>query len=163
MTLLISDANILIDFDVGGLIRSMFQLPEDFAVPNTLYEEELIEHHAELPGYGLRALDVQEEFVLEAYRLGGVYRKPSHLDLLALALAKQEECPLLTGDYNLRLAAIDEQVEVHGTLWLMERMMEIGIVTVERAEQAYEAMKNDQRRLPWDMVKQQLDRFRKSE
>jgi hypothetical protein len=48
----------------------------------------LLQHHPELPGYGLRVLEISEEYVREAYRLRGQYNKPGQNDLFALALAK---------------------------------------------------------------------------
>jgi hypothetical protein len=54
MKLLVSDANIFIDMAVAGIIRLMFQLQAEIAVPDILYEEELRQHHPDLPGYGLR-------------------------------------------------------------------------------------------------------------
>ena len=50
--------------------------------------------------------------------------KPSHNDYLALALAKQEACTLLTGDSNLRIVANKEQVNVMGTIGLLYAMIE---------------------------------------
>jgi hypothetical protein len=44
--LLISDANVIIDMEVGGLIKQMFRLEYEFAVPDVLYEEELRENHS---------------------------------------------------------------------------------------------------------------------
>jgi hypothetical protein len=46
MLAFISDANILIDVEVGGLLAPMFSLDYQFAVPDVLYFEELAEHHA---------------------------------------------------------------------------------------------------------------------
>jgi len=43
--LLISDANILIDIEVGGLTDAMFCLPFKFVTPEPLFEEELSETH----------------------------------------------------------------------------------------------------------------------
>lgn len=45
MQLLISDANILIDMDDGGLLSSLFKLPYEFVTPDVLFEEELKENH----------------------------------------------------------------------------------------------------------------------
>ena len=53
MPLLISDANILIDMECGGLLHRMFELAHGFAVLDVLYEEELKDQHPELPGHGL--------------------------------------------------------------------------------------------------------------
>lgn len=46
MKVLISDANVLIDMEVGGLIELMFKLPFEFQTPDILFEEELAEDHA---------------------------------------------------------------------------------------------------------------------
>lgn len=53
MLLLISDANILMDVEVGDLVAPMFSLGYDFAVPNVLYYEELEDQHAHLLHMGL--------------------------------------------------------------------------------------------------------------
>lgn len=162
MKLLISDANILIDMEEGGLIEAMFRLPETFAVPNILYEEELLAHHAKLPALGLQVLEISAEYVRESYRLRERYHKPGQNDLFALALAKQEVCPLVTGDKALREAAELETVHVRGTLWLVERMLQEAIISIEDAKMAYEQMKDGGRRLPWDEVRKQIKRIKKN-
>lgn len=73
MQLLISDANILIDMEAGGLIELMFRLPEEFGVPDILYIEELAEQSPELPGHGLKVIALREETVAEAERLRQLY------------------------------------------------------------------------------------------
>lgn len=54
MLLLISDANILMDVEVGDLVAPMFSLGYQFAVPDVLYYEELEEQHAHLLDMGLQ-------------------------------------------------------------------------------------------------------------
>jgi predicted nucleic acid-binding protein len=161
MPLLISDSNIFIDLISGDLMDFMFKLPEEFAVPNILYKEELADQHSDLPGYGLRVFEIKSEFMMEAFRLRNMYKGPGQNDLFALALAKQENCPLITGDKQLRLAAKTEKVEIKGTLWLVERMINEKIITVERAKSAFDAMQQDQRRLPWGQVKKLLNKYAK--
>lgn len=160
MTLLISDANVLIDMETGQALDLMFRLPQRFAVPNILYIEELVEQHGHLPGLGLAVLNVQETFVLEAYRLGTVYRKPSHNDLLALALAKQEACPILTGDRFLREAAHLEKVNCVGTLWLMEQLLQTRLLNYHDMEITYAKMLSGGRRLPREEIESQLLRLK---
>lgn len=159
MKLLISDANIFLDVKAGKLIEVMFQLPESFAVPNILYDEELLQRHPELPSYGLQVLEIEEPFMREAYRLRGIYTQPSQNDLFALALAKQERCPLLTGDKKLRVVAESERVTVRGTLWLVDRLVQEKKITITTAEQAYAKMKEEGRRLPWQEVDAQIKKF----
>ena len=156
--LLISDANIIIDMNTGGLLRPMFSFDATFAVPDVLFEEELRADHPELLRLGLKRLELSEGTVAYASRLVEKYRGlgASINDLLALALARQEECPLLTGDGRLRTAGKTEGVDVHGTLWLIEQMVRARAITVKQAGAGYAKMRDAGRRLPWDDVDQQL-------
>jgi hypothetical protein len=160
--LLISDANIIIDMNTGGLLRLMFRLDATFAVPDVLYEEELRIDHPELPRLGLKRLELSEDTVVYAGRLVEKYRGlgASINDLLALALARQEECPLLTGDGRLRTAGQTEGIDVHGTLWLVEQMVRSRTITIRQAEAGYGKMREATRRLPWDEVDKQLRTLR---
>jgi hypothetical protein len=161
MQLLISDANILIDMDVGGLLQAMFQLPHDFGVPDILFAEELAEHHPELPGLGLCVLELGAQAVRDAEALLARHgtKGVSRIDVFALALARQERCRLLTGDRRLRDAAAAEQTEVLGTLWLVEQLVVSGVVDGPRAGAAYDAMRANGRRLPWAEISRQLRRL----
>lgn len=106
MRLLISDANILIDMEAGGLMATLFQLPMQFGIPDLLYYEEIEPGSPGLEFLGLQIMEVSGDFVAYAQQLPGQHNhllpakngpKPSHNDYLALALAKQEACTLLTG------------------------------------------------------------------
>jgi predicted nucleic acid-binding protein len=156
MKLIVSDANIFIDMESGGLLEEMFRLAFDIAVPDVIYMEELKDHHPELPGLGLRILTLREEAVGEVEVLAQRYRKPGRNDLFALALAMQESCHLLTSDRDLKAVAIAENVDVHGTLWLMEQMQKELEIEVNKIARAYERMRRIGRRLPWEAVEEQL-------
>lgn len=157
--LLISDANILIDVEDGGLITEFFNLPFEFHVPDLLFADELEESHAHLLDYGLKLSELSSKSMAEAERLIQIYSQPSRYDCFALVLAKQKRCPLLTGDMRLRKAAETEQVEVKGTIWIVGELLSRKIITVKNAKIAYDKMKAKGRRLPWDKVKQQLVEF----
>lgn len=161
MAILVSDANIFIDMDVADLTRPMFRLDDDFATPNVLYQEELAHHHPELPGLGLRVVRLSSACVSEVEQLTLVYREPSTNDLFALALAKERQWPLLSGDRRLREAARAEGVEIHGTLWIVERMIETRTITWSRAENGLELMRQADRRLPWNDVDAMMARVRR--
>lgn len=161
MRLLISDANILIDMEVGGMLASLFQLTYRFAVPDILFADELVQHHPELPARGLEVLPLAAPGVADAVSLLDRHRRTgvSRNDIFALALARQEACPLLTGDKNLRGVAAAEDTEVHGTLWLVEQMMVDKVVGLLGANAAYQNMRERGRRLPWAEVERQLSSF----
>lgn len=151
MLLLISDANILIDLEDGGIIALLFLLPWKISTPDVLFAEEMEEQHPGLPALGLALGELGEEAMGHVQRLSQTYPGPSRYDCmaLALALALQEACPLLSGDRALRQAADQEGVEVHGTVWTVEQMLIHGLLDADAARQAFNAMRRTARRLPW--------------
>ncbi len=157
MLLLISDANILMDVEVGDLVAPMFSLGYQFAVPNVLYYEELEEQHAHLLDMGLQVRTLSAKSVERVQALSQTYAKPGRNDLFALALAEAEKCPLLTGDAALRTAAETEKVEVKGTVWLISEMVRQQRITVPVAKAALHRMRVNGRRLPWDVAEKVLD------
>lgn len=160
-TLLISDANILIDIDVGGVLREMFALAYEFGVPNVLYEQELKLRHPEMHELGLRSIELSANSVAKVISLVAKYRSVgvSTNDVFALVLAQQEQTTLLTGDAKLRQVCIAENVDVHGTVWLMGEMLAADVLDVDRARAAYEAMRRAGSRLPWQEIEKQLKDF----
>lgn len=159
MQLLISGANILIDLEEGRLLQEFFQLPYKFQVPDILYFEELEEQHSHLLDFGLGIGQLTEESMNNALRLTATYPGPSRNDCFALALAIQQQCPLLTGDKDLRIAAEKEAVLVNGTLWVIEQLVIHRVINVAQAEAAYDLMKKAQRRLPWSLAFERLNRL----
>lgn len=154
--LLISDANVIIDMEVGGLIKQMFRLDYEFAVPDVLYEEELKDNHSNLPKLGLKRRELQAAAVEYTVLLGAKYPKPGRIDLMAIALARQEQSRLLTGDQALRETGKAEGIEVVGTIWLVGEMVSAKIITKKNARTAYAKMKESNRRLPWAEIDKQL-------
>ena len=157
--LVISDANVFIDLEEGELIEQLFKLPFDICCPDTLFHEELEEQHHSLLDLGLRLMELDGITVLEANRLIRQYPKVSNNDCFALALAKSENCPLLSGDQALRKAALAEVVKVYGTIWIVKRLIQSKIIDIHQAETALNGMKNSNRRLPWKIFAELLDNF----
>ena len=169
MRLLISDANILIDMEAGALLETLFRLPMQFGIPDLLYYEEIEEESPDLDDLGLLIMEVSGDFVKYAEQLPSKYNhtlpakngpKPSHNDYLALALAKQESCTLLTGDANLRVVASKEQITVMGTIGLLCAMIENQLLSVDDAFKALDRMKDGKRRLPWPEAEKVLNALR---
>jgi rRNA-processing protein FCF1 len=134
MQLLISDANILIDMEEGQLLNEIFQLSYIFAIPDILFHEDLSIEHRHLLDLGLQIHSLTSESLEQALTIIQRYPQPSRNDCFALMLAKQEDCPLLTGDKNLRTAADKEGAIVYGTIWLVEQMIIQKIITPKTAK-----------------------------
>lgn len=78
------------DISSGGIIQN-----------RVFFVEELEEDHPHLQDLGLALKEVSAESMMYAMQLTGTYTQASRNDCFALALAKQEQCPLLTGDMAL--------------------------------------------------------------
>jgi len=147
--LLVSDANVLIDVKAGDLLAPMFSLNYEFGVPDILFQYELRERHADFLSMGLQTIALSELVVAVADSYAEKHTKPSRMDVFALALAKDRQCPLLTGDAALRKAAEIEQVPVMGTVWLLQQMLQQKRITVAVARAAVDKMRLEGSRLPW--------------
>src|SRR3546814_14435119 len=122
MRLVVTDANIIIDLDAGGLLEEIFRLPDlEFCMPDVLYLEELAQQYGALPSLGLKVLSQPPEAVEYVTQLRPRYRGPSTNDLFALALASTLGCALLSGDGSLRAAADADGVETIGRASCRER------------------------------------------
>lgn len=158
MLLIVSDTSVLIDIEQGELTSAMFSLPWQFAVPDILFYSELAKRHGHLLQFGLINKTLNGELVAEAYLLHQKYIRTSVNDMLALTLAKNERCQLLTGDKALREAAKELNVEVHGTIWLVEQMVQHEKITIEVARVGFQRMRDAGSRLPWSEVELLFDK-----
>lgn len=128
MNVLLPDTSVLVDLERGEILETIFRLPFDFAVPSLLYQMELKDYGGEaLINLGLRleVLDNEEVALAQSYWLER--RSLSVPDSWALALAKSRSWVLLSGDKKLVELAKEEEVAVHGVLWLFDRMHEEGV------------------------------------
>ncbi len=150
--------------DAGELLEAMFQLNYEFATPDILYTEELEEQHSHLTEMGLKTLSLSGESVIRVSALTQKYHTTgvSSNDLFSFALAEQETAPLLTGDQKLKQVCFEENIEVHGTLWLVDKMIGETLVTVEQVESAYKKMIDDGSRLPQNMINEQIKSYKKN-
>ncbi len=140
MDLLISDTCILIDLHKCDLLLKMNELPYNLGVPDAVVfgigveETELITPNSKQvlsAGFGAYSLESNE--MIKVYEFNQKYTQPSLIDIFGLVVAKKNKAILLTGDGNLRKAAAREKVEVRGTLWILDTMIEYNIIETKTA------------------------------
>lgn len=125
MPVLVSDTSVLIDLERGSFLEPVFRLPFEFAVPDLLYERELKDHGGPaLIEMGLRVEELDGAAVALALEYRRVRRNLSLPDSFALALSKANSWTLLSGDGSLHALALEEAVECHGVLWLLDHLHE---------------------------------------
>lgn len=156
MYYVVIDANIIIDLSHGDILEAVFNLKFNFIVPDELFEQELSRYHDVLKSRNIKICTLNEESVIDTFRLTSIYKKLSHFDCVALSLAKQESCKLLTGDGDLRIAAKAEGVDCNGTIWLLEQLISQAVFSPREIDVALNKMKSKFSRLPWDQAYKML-------
>ncbi len=150
------DTSLLIDLYFGEIAYEFFQLPYNFIAPDVIIAE-LQEPDSRLfIELGLQEHELTGSQILEVMELRSVYRHPSVNDLFALVLARLLSLPLLTSDGNLRKAAVQEGVQVHGTLWALDEMVRLQIISQVQAAGSLKLMCEKGSRLPQDECDKRL-------
>lgn len=162
-----SDTNVWIDFSVIGRIELPFYLPYNYIMNTDAIDDELLSPiglRDELLRCGLVGVEITiEEFSL-AEEFGLRYPQLSIYDRIALAIAKGRKIVLLTGDGALRKAAKSENVNMLGTIGILDQLLDGNYI----AEHEYEfcllklQKHNGQAvRLPKSEINSRLQRLKK--
>ena len=121
MAVLVSDKSVIIDLDRGELLEHLFRLPYDFCVPDLLYKKELAgELGDRLRSLGLEVIELSPAELSRATGLRREIKVLSTPDTFAFSLAEARRWTLLTGDGALRDLCVQQGVEMHGVLWVIE-------------------------------------------
>ena len=149
MNVLVSDSSILIEFSKRDILHKMFDLELEFAVPDLLFHEELIDLGSycrqDLLGFGLRVEPLKAEGVEVALAYQSERPALSLVDSFALALAGCQGWHLLTEDRTMRVFAESKGIAHLDTLWVVDRMLQVGTLSTNQAGAAFEAMRDDRR------------------
>lgn len=146
MKVAVKDANIFIDLEAMGILDLWFQLGiETLTSDYVVIELEDGGHQNALAciNAGLVRVAVIEgaEMVeFEALRVECEPKGMSVEDVSVLYLARREGAMLLSGDKILRRDAEERTVEVHGTIWILEQMVERGLLGHGLAADRLEAL-----------------------
>jgi predicted nucleic acid-binding protein len=74
--------------------------------------------------------------------------------------SKAIECPLLTGDAKLRSEATEQGITVHGSLWVIQVIVEQKIITAESGVEFLEKLKIINDRLPLDEIEKLIRKLK---
>ena len=146
--MIVNDASCLIDLRKGQLLHAMLSLPYRFVVPFPVRMSELLDFTAQewrvLDDGGMETFDLPPDAVGEALRIKAGRARLSANDCFCLVTTlRHEEAILLTGDQQLRRTADELGVEVHGVLWLLDRLREAGKSPLDLLLTALEAWRDD--------------------
>jgi hypothetical protein len=147
-SVLITDTNIWIDLENGGILVEVFRLPYRFLTPDFAIPELIRPRWETLHVLGLEAHELLAEQVVELVQLRQTYRNLSIIDLAAFLLAKTLNGTLLTGDFRLNELANANGLSVHGVLLFLDEMVHFQALTPGQAVVALGRMLDKGARLP---------------
>ncbi|MET0076221.1 MAG: hypothetical protein ABW130_18370 [Candidatus Thiodiazotropha lotti] len=129
MRVIISDSSCLIDLHKGGLLSAIFGLPFSFAIPQPLFDEELLSIPEEdkdmIVSMGMNVVVLPGEQVTQAQLYLNQHRPLALNDCFALVLAEETENSILfTGDKPLRSLAESKEIESRGVIWAVDMLRE---------------------------------------
>lgn len=127
-----SDTSVWIDYIMINLLELPFRLPCVFCMSSDAIRDELLSppnFREQLVSFGLLSLDLDDAELQLVIEYGRKYPQLSVYDRIALAIARNRKFELLSGDGHLRKAATKENVEVHGTLWILDQLLSQSLIT----------------------------------
>lgn len=139
-----SDTNVWIDFFAIQKIDLPFRLPYTYIMNEDAITDELLSPprlKPELMKYGLKPVQISiEEFEL-AQSYGRKYVKLSVYDRIALSIAKNRNIVLLTGDRALRKASEKENVQIMGTLGIIDQLFRKNLINISEYKDCLQRLK----------------------
>lgn len=158
---LVTDTNIWIDLDHGGLLELIFRLPYPIWTSDFARSEIRSVDVAILERYGLIFQGIGKELMLELYRLRQSKSTIAVADWEAFLLAREHDAVLVTGDKNLVKFATDTGVKVHGLLWLMDEMIRLGVLEPGKGADSLRIILEYGARLPAEECAQRIHAWSK--
>ena len=127
MTIVVNDANILIDLVKLQILNQFFGLDFQFRTTDLVLEELHDHQKKELEPYidsgQLQVQEISEEQLIEIIKIRMERPSLSEQDCSAFYQAQYLEATLITSDNTLRKFAKIKKLDVHGHLWVFDQMV----------------------------------------
>lgn len=138
MNIVVCDANILIDLLQVDLFNALLKLKWEMHVPPDVVDE-VQEANSDQLAQAIRSGEIllpvftsEDLFKIQDYKAR--YLPLAVQDCSCLLLAENCSAILLTGERKLKnIATSSHGIEVHGVLWIFERLVERKIITPRKA------------------------------
>lgn len=137
MRIVVSDTCCMIDLRKAGLLEAFLDLPYQFVMPDSLFEDEWLclsaQEKARLKRKGLEVRELPGGSVMRAQQHYIAHNPLALNDCFALVLAEDiEESILMSGDKALRRVAADAGIEVRGVLWIIDELENNQVVELQK-------------------------------
>lgn len=167
MKIAVQDANVLIDLELAGLFDLWFQLGIETHTTDLIKGELEYGNHLQALAY-FKSGQVQEHR-LSFEELDQVSKLEQEVgsrakfnDCSVLFLAVKLDAMLISGDKPLRKAGEVRCVEVHGTLWIMDKLVAAKVMSGDIAAAKLEHLLSMERYLPAEECQMRLKKWKQS-
>ncbi len=165
MKLIITDSSVFFDIIKIQALPEFFALDfeictTDFVKGEILESEQREQIEIFIRSQKLTVFTISEKEIEEITNFKTMRVFKTLVDKTVLWKAKQLNCPLLTGDGKLRSEAIDQGVTVHGSLWVIEQLVESQIVTSTIGIEFLEKLKRINDRLPSEEIERMIKKIK---
>ena len=168
MKIAVQDANILIDMMEGGFCDLWFALGIETHTTDQIVAEitescQVVQIEALVSSgkLGVTSFNVAEMNEVVSLRMQN--EDLTIQDCSVLKLAEHLDAMLLTGDKDLRRFAKTRHIEVHGTLWILDLLIDKQLLAPQQAAQKLQKLLDTKRRLPKHECQKRLIDWNKSQ
>lgn len=132
--------------------------------PDIVFHDEVLTvDRSLLKDLGLEVRPLSGEELPRITELNARHPSPSPKDLSTIVVAEDEKGIFVTGDGPLRRAVEEEDRDVHGVLWVLDRLVDQAIIPPPRAATALNTMVSHGSRLPEKEVDRRLRRWERDD
>lgn len=162
-SVVVKDANIIIDLINGNLLAAWVQLGITTFIPD-MVESELKRGSQ---WHDIHLLIASQTIIVESIPAADIPKllqlKRQHnvsvQDGSVLHLASSKNARLLTGDRKLRLAAESSEIEVSGVLWVLDTLVAEEVIHPQQACEGLRLIMQHGARLPIKAVEERIERW----
>jgi rRNA-processing protein FCF1 len=165
MKLLITDTNVLFDVIKTGVLPEFFSLGYDICTTVFVIEEikqatqkELVETY--IRSNQLTVFEFTGEDIDDIVSFDEVRSLKRFTDKSVIWKSLQLNCPMLTGDNKMKKIAESIGIEVHGSIWIIEELLNSRMISEARAIELYEHLMEINSWLPKDEIEKRINKLR---
>ena len=130
------------------MLDALFDLPFQLCSTDFVLEELQDFDHTALQQRGLLVHALDTGATTRLFALMAAHNNSSLADVSCYLLAQDTGFPLLTGDGRLRKQAVQDGLQVHGALWLLDQLVAVQVITALVAAEGLKHMLSRNARLP---------------
>jgi len=165
MKLIITDTNVLFDVIKIGALPEFFSLDYDICTTVFVIEEIKPSFQRELIDTFIRAkkLTVFEftgEDIEEVVNFDIVNGLKRFTDKSVIWKSVKLNCPMLTGDKKMREIAENIGIEVHGSVWVIDKLINSDLISTEKAIELLEQLLKTNSWLPRNEIERRINKLK---